>query len=36
MYELKEQGVMDSYEDENTEEQFFLTEKGKELTKNIK
>ena len=36
MYELNEQGVMDSYEDENTEEQFFLTEKGKELTKNIK
>ena len=31
MYELKEQGVMDSYEDENTEEVFFLTELGKQV-----
>ncbi len=29
LYELKEQGYLNSYEDENTEETFFLTEKGK-------
>lgn len=32
LYELKEDGVLNSYEDENTEETFFLTEKGKKLT----
>ena len=29
LYELKEKGLIDSYEDESTEEMFFLTEKGK-------
>jgi hypothetical protein len=29
LYELKERGLVDSYEDENTEETFFLTEKGR-------
>tara|TARA_R110001592_G_scaffold64818_1_gene199116 strand:- start:11522 stop:11875 length:354 start_codon:yes stop_codon:yes gene_type:complete len=36
MYQLKEQGIMGSYEDDDTEEQFYLTEKGKEITKNLK
>jgi hypothetical protein len=34
LYELKEMGLLESYEDENTEEMFFLTEKGKEHLKN--
>lgn len=29
--ELKDQGLINSYEDENTEETFFLTEEGKKL-----
>ena len=29
LYELKERGLVDSYEDETTEEMFFLTKKGK-------
>lgn len=29
LYELKSMGLMDSYEDEDTKEIFFLTEKGK-------
>ncbi len=29
LYELKEKGLVESYEDENTEEMFFLTEEGK-------
>jgi hypothetical protein len=29
LYELKKEGIVNSYEDENTEEVFFLTEKGK-------
>ena len=29
LYELKNQGYLNSYEDENTEETFFLTPKGK-------
>ncbi len=29
LYELKKRGLVDSYEDENTEETFFLTEKGR-------
>lgn len=32
---LKEKGLVESYEDENTEEIFFLTEKGKEHVKKI-
>ena len=32
LYELKEDGVLNSYEDDSTEETFFLTEKGKKLT----
>jgi hypothetical protein len=35
-YELKNDGLMDSYEDENTKEVFFLTEKGKEFRKKLK
>lgn len=34
-HQLKEQGFLDSYEDEDTKEIFFLTEKGKELKKNL-
>jgi hypothetical protein len=33
LYELKEKGLVDSYEDETTEEMFFLTKKGKRLMK---
>jgi hypothetical protein len=29
LYELKEKGLVDSYEDDSTEETFFLTEEGK-------
>jgi hypothetical protein len=29
LYELKDKGLVNSYDDENTEEMFFLTEKGK-------
>jgi len=36
LYELKENGVLNSYEDENTEETFFLTEKGKLLKDELK
>lgn len=36
MYQLKEDGVLNSYEDENTEETFFLTEKGKIEFEKIK
>ncbi len=35
MYSLKEEGIMGSYEDEQTKETFFLTEKGKELSKKL-
>lgn len=31
LYELKKKGFVNSYEDENTEEMFFLTEKGKKV-----
>lgn len=31
---LQKKGLVDSYEDENTEETFFLTEKGKEELNN--
>ncbi len=31
LYELKEKGLVDSYEDEETEEMFFLTKEGKKL-----
>ncbi len=33
---LKNKGYINSYEDENTEETFFLTEDGKEMLKNLK
>lgn len=33
LYQLKNKGLVNSYEDDNTEEIFFLTEKGKELMK---
>jgi hypothetical protein len=35
LYQLQEQGILDSIEDENNEERFFLTEKGKEIAKNL-
>jgi hypothetical protein len=31
LLEMKEKGLVESYEDDNTEELFFLTDKGKEL-----
>lgn len=34
-YQLKEMGFLDSYEDENVSEVFFLTEKGKELKRKL-
>ena len=36
LYELKEKGYINSYEDNETEETFFLTENGKKFLKNIK
>ena len=37
LYELKEKGLVDSYEDDSTEEMFFLTEEGKKhMKKHIK
>ena len=33
LYELKEKGLVDSYEDDTTEEMFFLTKKGKSVMK---
>lgn len=33
LYELKEKGLVDSYEDDTTEEMFFLTKKGKKVMK---
>jgi len=36
LYELKKKGFVNSYDDENTEEMFFLTEQGKEyMRKNF-
>jgi len=32
--ELKQKGLVNSYEDDNTEELFFLTQKGKKMLKN--
>jgi hypothetical protein len=32
--ELKHKGLVNSYEDDNTEELFFLTKKGKKMLKN--
>lgn len=34
LYELKQKGLVNSYEDENTEETFFLTDEGKKFMKN--
>lgn len=34
LYDLKEKGFIESYDDEITEERFFLTEKGKDLLNN--
>jgi predicted transcriptional regulator len=34
LYELKDKGLVDSYQDDTTEEMFFLTKKGKKLIKN--
>ena len=36
LYELKEKGLVNSYEDESTEEMFFLTKKGKRTLKKDK
>ena len=33
LYELKERGLVDSYEDDTTEEMFFLTKQGKRVMK---
>jgi len=33
LYELKQKGLVDSYEDDTTEEMFFLTEEGKKVLK---
>jgi hypothetical protein len=33
LYELKEKGLVDSYQDDTTEEMFFLTKKGKKVMK---
>jgi hypothetical protein len=35
LHQLKEKGYINSYEDENTDEVFFLTEEGKEYVKNM-
>ncbi len=35
LYDLKEKGLVESYEDENTEEVFFLTEEGKKHMDNL-
>jgi len=35
LYELQKKGIIDSIEDENNEERFFLTDKGREIVKNI-
>ena len=34
LYELKQKGLVNSYEDENTEEMFFLTDEGKKFMKS--
>lgn len=34
LYDLKEKGLINSYEDDDTEEVFFVTEEGKKLLKN--
>jgi hypothetical protein len=36
LYDLKKKGLVESYDDEITEELFFLTEKGKKLLKKDK
>jgi hypothetical protein len=33
LYELKDKGLVDSYQDDTTEEMFFLTKKGKKVMK---
>jgi hypothetical protein len=35
LHQLKEKGYVNSYEDDNTDEVFFLTEEGREYIKNI-
>jgi hypothetical protein len=34
LYDLKEKGLINSYEDDSTEETFFLTEEGKKLIRD--
>jgi len=33
LYDLKDKGIINSYKDDDTEEMFFLTEKGKKIMK---
>jgi len=35
LYDMRAKGILDSIHDENNEERFFLTEKGKEMAKNL-
>lgn len=35
LYELQSKGIIDSIEDENNEERFFLTEKGKKIANEM-
>jgi Fe2+ or Zn2+ uptake regulation protein len=35
LYELQKNGIVDSIEDENNEERYFLTEKGKNIASKI-
>jgi hypothetical protein len=36
LHELKQKGMINSYEDENVEEVFFLTKEGKEYLENMR
>ena len=36
LYDLKQKGYVESYEDDTTEEMFFLTKKGKKFLKEEK
>jgi len=36
LYSLSKEGIVDVIEDENNEEQFFLTNLGKDVAKNLK
>lgn len=36
LHEMQKEGIIDSIEDENNEDRFFLTEKGKQIASKIK